>query len=74
MYDVIKHLLIPENVKILHSPFNDNLYVCRYVDENGKVIYLRNTSNTNEFENKEDIYRQIYKLLFNRTYNKKGED
>lgn len=70
MYEIIKDLLIPENVQILTSPLNDKLYVCRYVDENGKKIYLRNKNNINEFENKEDIYIQIYKLLFDRIYKK----
>ena len=70
MYEIIKDLLIPETVQILTSPLNDKLYVCRYVDENGNKIYLRNKNNINEFENKEDIYIQIYKLLFDRIYKK----
>lgn len=70
MYEIIKDLLVPENVQILTSPLNNKLYVCRYVDENGKKIYLRNKNNINEFENKEDIYIQIYKLLFDRIYKK----
>lgn len=70
MYDIIKDLLIPENVQIIPSPLNNNLYVCRYVDETGKTIYLRNENNINEFDNKEDIYKQVYKLLSNRIYKK----
>lgn len=73
MYELIKDLLVPENVQILTSPLNSKLYVCRYVDENGKKMYLRNDNNINEFENKEDIYKQVYKLLFNRIYTKNAE-
>lgn len=73
MYDVIKDFLVPETVQVLQSPLNNNLYVCRYVGEDGKPIYLRNASNINEFENVEDIYKQVYNLLFNKIYKQKAD-
>ena len=51
-----------ERKNLINEILADNLH--------GKKIYLRNKNNINEFENKKDIYIQIYKLLFDRIYKK----